>query len=269
MNKQWRPAEETPSAILQPLASKRKKLRVVKRQTGEKLPQEVILDGVFHELRNCLQSIGIGADLLQLGHPETVESRTIALGIERAGRLLREVQEYCFPPEPHLSTRTLREVLTETIQTLEREGTETRFQLHYPEKLPPFCLDWLILGRIFERVFRCACGVLPSKGGEVLVDVRVYQEQTRIGVEIQTAIHGKGELEVDEDRIFTPFWRVGNYYVGLGLMLARQTMQSYNGQLTFKKTNPSHAHFSLLLDILPETIVSMEAEQEEDHVYVE
>lgn len=269
MHKKWHPAEELSSGSAPSLTSKQKKLRLVKRQTDGQVSQGAILDGVFHELRNCLQSIGIGADLLQLGRPETVESRTITLGIERAGRLLREVQEYCFPPEPHLSTRTLSEVLTETIYTIEREREEARIQLHYPEEIPPVHHDWLVLGRIFERVFRCACGVLPSKGGEILVNVKIHRKRTRLTVAIQTDIHGKEELEIDEDRIFTPFWRGGNYQAGLGLMLALQAMQSYGGQLTFKKTSPCHAHFSLFLDVLPEAIVSMEVGQEEDHVYVE
>ena len=269
MHKEWCSIEEASSTRVESSTSTQRRLRLINQQTEEKVPREIILDGVFHELRNCLQSIGIGADLLQLGRPETVESLTVTLGIERANRLLREAQEYCLPPEPYFSVRTLREALTETICAIEKEGEKSCIQLCDLKMLPPFRYDWLVLGRIFERVFRCARGVLPLKGGKVLVNVRVHQKRTQTKVEIQTNIHGKGELEVDEDKIFTPFWRVGNYQVGLGLMLARQAVASHNGQLTFKKMSSHHARFSILLNVLPETIASMEVGQEEDHVYVE
>ena len=270
MNKKRRhAAEELSSHSLQSSSAKRKKLDVAKQPSKRQPSPEVILDGVFHELRNCLQSIGMGVDLLQLDRPETVESRTIALGVERASRLLREVQEYCFPPEPYLSTRTLKEVLSDTIDVSEQERTEIRMHLHYPEELPPLRLDWLLLSRVFERVFRCARGVLPSEGGQVFVEVKVHPEQPHVVVEIRTEIHGEGELEILTNEIFSPFWSSGNYQAGLGLMLARHAMQSHNGQLTFEKTSPRQAYFSVLIDVLPETIVSMEVGQEEDHVYVE
>jgi predicted nuclease with RNAse H fold len=93
MYKGWNPAEEVAQVEIYPAVTKRKKLRLIRRQssrsTNEKATKEIILDGVLHELQNCLQSIGMGIDLLQLTQPDGLECRTINLGLERASRLLR------------------------------------------------------------------------------------------------------------------------------------------------------------------------------------
>lgn len=269
MHKKWQPAEKIPLSELSPSVAKRKKLHLIKRPTEEKFPKEVVLDGVLHELQNCLQSIGMGVDLLQLSQPEALECQTIMLGVERASRLLREVQEYFFPPELYLSTRSLKEVLVETMRKVVKAGEDDHIQLQGPDEPLSFQYDWFAFSRALERVFRCAYGIVPPEGGNILVQVAAQKEQVRTLVEIRVEIYGDGTLEIDESRIFTPFWRVNNYQAGLGLVLAQQTLQSRDGQLTFEKTSPCHAHFTLQLEVLSDTIASGRAKREEGHVCVE
>jgi len=269
MHKKWQPAEEIPSVEFQDLGAKRKQLRLVKRQANEKLTKEVVLDGVFHELQNCLQSIGMGVDLLQLSQPDALECRTIALGIERASRLLREVQEYFFPPEIYLSTRSLEEVLLEAVRGVMQGDEKRRIRLRSSETSFSFQYDWFALGRVLERILRCAYGLLLQDGGEILVNNKARTGSNQTGIEIKVEIHGVGELEIDETRMFTPFWRANNYQAGLGLVLARQAILSREGQLTFTKTSPCRAHFTLCLEVPSEMIVHGGAGKEEDHVSVE
>src|SRR5262245_1915028 len=86
MHNEWRPLEENPPVDLASSVTKRKKLRLVGKQANEKFTKEAVLDGVLHELQNCLQSIGMGVDLLQLSQPDALECHTINFGIERASR---------------------------------------------------------------------------------------------------------------------------------------------------------------------------------------
>lgn len=269
MNKKWQPAEAIPPVALPPSIAKRKELHLVKRQTEEKPTKETVLDGVLHELQNCLQSIGMGVDLLQLNQPETLECRTITLGVERASRLLREVQEYLFPPELHPSIRSLKEVLIEAVHGAVNTRESEHVQLRCPETPLSFQYDWFTLERVFERVIRCACGLLPPEGGDIIVNVGGHDGQVHTLVDITVEIRGAGKLDIDESRIFTPFWRVNNYQAGLGLMLARQAIESRQGQLTFKKMSPCRAHFTLLLKVLFKTSVSERVGKEEGHVCVE
>jgi nitrogen-specific signal transduction histidine kinase len=265
MHKEWRPAEEAPSVDVFPTVTKRKKLRLVERQTGEPITKETVLDGALHELQNCLQSIGMGVDLLQLSQPEALECRTINLGIERASRLLREVQEYFFPPEIYLSTKNLGGVVVEAMQVITGDADGANIRFHLPESLPSFQYDWLMLKRVLERIFRCARGLLQPLGGEVMVSAMKREEPTPLGMELQVEMRGAEELEVEEERVFTPFWRVHDYQAGLGLVLARQAMHDRRGQLSFTKTSPCCAHFTVLLEILPEAAWSGRVRKEAGH----
>jgi nitrogen-specific signal transduction histidine kinase len=269
MHKKWQPAEKLPPVELPSSVAKRKNLHLIKRQTEEKLTKEVVLDGVLHELQNCLQSIGMGVDLLQLSQPEALECQTIMLGIERASRLLREVQEYFFPPELYLSTRSVKDVLTETMHGVVKAGEDEHIQLQHPETPLSFQYDWFTLGRVLERIFRCACGILSPEGGKVIARSGARDGQVRTLVEIKVEIYGARELDIDESKIFTPFWRVNNYQAGLGLVLAQQALHSRHGQLTFEKISPCSAHFTLLLEVPPDAIVSGRAGKEEGHGCVE
>ena len=269
MHKKWQPAEKIPPVELPSLVAKRKKLHLIKRPTEEKLTNEVVLDGVLHELQNCLQSIGMGVDLLQLSQPEAWECQTIMLGIERASRLLREVQEYFFPSELYLSTRNIEEVLFETMRGVVKAREDEHIRLQCPEEPLSFQYDWFTLSRVLERIFRCACGILPPEGDKIIVRCGMRERQVPGLVEIKVEVYAARELDIDESRIFTPFWRVNNYQAGLGLVLAQQALHSRRGQLTFEKTSPCRAHFTLLLEVLSDTVVSGRARKEEGHVCVE
>lgn len=265
MHKEWRPVEEVTPVDVYPSVAKRKKLRLVGRQTQGKTTKEIVVDGVLHELQNCLQSIGMGVDLLQLSQPEAPECRTINLGIERASRLLREMQEFFFPPEGYLSTRNLKDVLLEIARGVVGDSENAPIRFLVSESFPSFQCDWLALGRVFDRVLRCAYGLLLSTKGEIIISMSFHDGQPSTSMEVRVEIHGENDLGIEEERVFTPFWRVNDYQMGLGLVLARQAINRLHGQLTFEKTDACRAHFSVLLNIVPEGISLRRGEKEEGH----
>lgn len=265
MHDEWRPAEEKPPVDLTSPVTKRKKLRLVGEQLNEKSIKEAVLDGVLHELQNCLQSIGMGVDLLQLSQPDALECRTINLGIERASRLLREIQEYFSPPEIYLSTKNVGNVLVETVHGIARDVKEINVGLHLPEVLPSFQYDWLVFSRVLERLLRSACGLLSPHGGDIVVSAAEQAKQARSYLEIQVTMHGSEPLEIEGKRVFTPFWRVNDYQEGLGLVLARQAIEHRHGRLTFEKTDSYRAQFTLLLAVLPEDAWSERVRRKAGH----
>jgi hypothetical protein len=150
-----------------------------------------------------------------------------------------------------------------------KAGEDEHIQLQHPETPLSFQYDWFTLGRVLERIFRCACGILSPEGGKVIARSGARDGQVRTLVEIKVEIYGARELDIDESKIFTPFWRVNNYQAGLGLVLAQQALHSRHGQLTFEKISPCSAHFTLLLEVPPDAIVSGRAGKEEGHGCVE
>ncbi len=269
LQKKWRPTG-TGSFLIYPQAARRKKLHLVGPQKNKRTTKEIILDSVIHELQNCLQSIGMGVDLLQLSHEEQLESHAITGGIERASRLLREMQEYFFPPEAAFSTKNLSEVIEKVVRKAVKESGRANIRFQCSEPLPSMHYDWGIVSRVLDRVLRCACGLVSSEGGETVVSVRINEELSRVSIEIKIEICGASELLVEEEKIFTPCCRVNEYQAGLALVLARQAMQSRKGgELTFKKINSSRAQFTLHLEVLPENVLSGKLERETGYGYIE
>ncbi|MBI3304173.1 MAG: hypothetical protein HYZ72_19080 [Deltaproteobacteria bacterium] len=251
MPKEYRPAEDAGVFSLYTAIADRKARNAQGRKEGGAVEGGEIFAGAVHELQNQLQSIGMGLDLLQLTHADPLEYRTISLGIERASRLLREVQEYFFPSEPNFSTSSLAAVVEETVrgvaQEWEQPGRSVRVVC--PEVLPALRLDWQQLGKALERVLRGAYGLLPVEGGEILVEAGLREERAHAYVEIKVRICGAAELGGEEAEVFTPFWRVNGYQAGLSLVLARRIMNRCQGQLTFDRTSPHQGCFTMLLRI--------------------
>src|SRR5215831_805970 len=208
---EWQPTKEGTPINVYPAAAKRKTLRVMGVQESEQVTKELVVDNVLHELQNCLQSIGMGVDLLQLSQPDELECHNITTGIERASLLLREMQEYFFPPDPYISTKNLGEVLAKAIDKIAIESGRENIRIQCPDSLPSLHYDWFMLSRVFERVLRCACGLLSPEGGENVISVRVPEAQSRTSVEIKVEICGASDLIVEEEKIFTPCWRVHDY----------------------------------------------------------
>jgi K+-sensing histidine kinase KdpD len=262
LHKKWHPTGVGSFITVYPVAAKRKKLLLTGAQKNKRETKELILDSVIHELQNCLQSIGMGVDLLQLSQTDQTEYHAINSGIERASKLLREMQEYFFPPDPSLSTRNLSEVIGEAIHKVEKESGRENIYFPCPESLLSLHYDWSIVSRVLDRVLRCACGLLSHEEGEIMVSVSLNEELPPVAVEIKIEICGASSLPIAEEKIFTPCWRANDYQAGLGLVLARQAVQRRGGELTFKQINSSRAHFTLRLEVLPENILSKETSQE-------
>jgi nitrogen-specific signal transduction histidine kinase len=90
------------------------------------------------------------------------------------------------------------------------------------------------------------------------------REEVFPSIEIKIDIGSTETLEIEKEKIFTPFWRMHDYQAGLGLMLARQAIHSRNGQLTFEKISSCRAQFTLLLEIPFDNIPSS-TRKEENH----
>jgi len=231
--------------------SGRKARRAEERKESSVTDEREILEGVVHALQNHLQGISMGLDLLQLTQADPREGRTIGEGIERASRLLREMREYFFPPEPWRSIQNLAAVVADVARQAQeqwhREGVQ--LQVVCCDPLPALRLDWLQVGKALERLMTCVYALLPAEGGEVVVEAGLREVEAQRYVEIQVSSRGVSPLAVEESEVFTPFWRVNDYQMGLSIVLVRRMVDRHPGQITFRKLNPNHVCFIMLLRV--------------------
>ena len=210
-----------------------------------------ILEGVVHALQNHLQGISMGLDLLRLTQADPLEGQTVGQGIERASRLLRELREYFFPPEPWYSIQSLAAVVTNVTQQIQqhwqRQGVQPQVVCRDP--LPALRLDWQQVGKALERLLTCAYALLPAEGGEVRVEAGLREVEAQRYVELQVSSRGAIPLAVEGAEVFTPFLRVRGYQLGLSIVLVRQMVDRFQGQLTCRKLSPNQVCFTLLLRV--------------------
>jgi nitrogen-specific signal transduction histidine kinase len=225
-----------------------KYLPLANRKTTAPASEGKILDRAVHELQNYLQSIGMALDLLQLTHPDDVESQTIMQGIERASRLLRELREYFCPPDPYLSTQSLVAVVTDVIQQREEEWRrqQVRVRLVCHDPLPAVRLDWQQARSALERMLAFARALLPE-GGELEVAARLRKIGGQWCVEFKVTSSANTPLAIEAKDVFQPFLRVHTYQTGLSLVLVRQMVQRQHGHIAFRKLSPRQGRFTMLL----------------------
>jgi nitrogen-specific signal transduction histidine kinase len=227
----------------------RKAPRSEGRTAGRITDEKEILDGIAHELQNQLQSIGMGVDLLQLTHADPFECQTIQQGIDRASRLVREMREYFCPPESQVGFQSLAAVVTDIARKVQkqwsRQGVQLRVVCHDP--LPPVRLDGQQMSKALERLLTCAYALRPTAGEEVVVEAGLRERGPQQYIEIEVRSRGLASLEQKESEIFTPFWRVNGYPVGLSLVLVRRFVGQHQGQITFQVSSANQGCFTLCL----------------------
>lgn len=203
-------------------------------------PEKNVMDTSLHALLNCLQTVGIGVELLHLTQPfDEHDHDRIQQNIERAGRLALELREYCFPPAIKLGPENLATVIEEAVQEggheWERPGRTTRVISHAPLAEPE--LDWQCLTKIVRRTVFCAHAILPPEGGEVVIESNVHNLRAQQVVTIRVQSHGETPLSVEEKTLFCPFACINGHQLGLNLILVQQTVARLQGQFSFQKTS--------------------------------
>jgi len=208
------------------------------------------VDTIFHVLQNHLQTIGLGLDLLLAESSPFIdlhEYQGLPQSVERISHLLRELREYSMPQPLSLSTENLANVVEratkKVVQAWERPEWTMRTICHAPLATPR--LDWRQIGSAIERAIFCAYALLPTEGGEVIVESTV----AGIGAQRFVEIHVRGlsptPLTISADALFCPFAQINEHQLGLNLILAQQTTLRLHGQFLFRKLEEHQGCFTL------------------------
>ena len=209
-----------------------------------------VIEGLTHDIRNSVHTIGAALEVLRLTGSLPVESQKIINPIEEINRLLAELKEYFFPPNTQLSVANavflLQDVILKMQDELLRRGIH--LNLVHESSLPYVRLDARQVRRAIQRVLDFSVALLP-KGGRLNIKARRREIDSTQYVELQIMSYSADSLEIDEKEVFQPFLQVGKYKAGLSLALARETLYRNRGQISFRKNNPQQALFSLLLEV--------------------
>ncbi len=192
---------------------------------------------VAHEMRNPLTPIRLA--VAQLTRDSTAGSEAVEVLVaesDRLEQLAREFMEFGRLPEGPAAPVDLNELLDELARTSLPPGIEPRLSLD--TSMHAIVGHYDPLRRAFGNLIRNAA---EAMGGSGTIEIITCADGEGARIEIQD--HGPGIPVELRNRIFDPYWTNKAGGTGLGLALARQTIEMHGGTIAVLDTAGGGATF--------------------------
>jgi K+-sensing histidine kinase KdpD len=211
-------------------------------------PLRKLLSGLTHDIGNNLQTISGELELSRWSGILSVESaEAMARGITQIRTLAHEIEEYLFPSKHRPRTEDPATLLTEVIQSKEKEMAAhgIRTGMIVKEALPKVPLDGQF-DRALRGVIDFSRALLPQ-GGELKIEAGMRRREGERYIELNIVSSSSTSLQVDERDVFRPFSNVNGYRLGLSMAVAQQILRRHYGEIVFRKEDSNRGVFSLLI----------------------
>lgn len=182
---------------------------------------------VAHGLRNPLGAIRSSAELMALG-PEKAGAQDIMSEVDRLQTWIYKLLAYAQQGGRQVTDVALPALCDAVLKShaarMARQGIAVRCD--WPPTVPLVPADAPALEQALDNLVSNAIDAMP-KGGELRLSVEVRKGQ----LELKVADTGVGIAPADLERVFMPFHTTKRTGVGVGLPLARRTIESLGGSL--------------------------------------
>jgi hypothetical protein len=208
-----------------------------------------ILDSMVHGIKNDLQIINSGLDLMWLTGNRLTDCQPLFEGVERINRSIQELREFFAPPEPQLSRANPKVILEEFVREMGTKLDQQKIHLWLRCRgpMPLVRLDWNKFRRVLGQVIEFSRLLLPQ-GGNLEIKTELQELEGKTQVELQISCASATSLAVEEDDVFRPFLKVNGCQAGFGIALARQILCWQNGDISFQKQNPKRGLFTISVE---------------------
>lgn len=197
---------------------------------------------VAHEMKNPLTPIRLAVAQLARSpggaNSEAVE--VLRAETERLEHLAREFTEFGRLPEGPAAPVDLCELLEELVRTSVPPTMTPRLTLD--KETPVLQGHYDPLRRALANIIRNAVEACEAQG-----ELEIFAAPVADGARVTIRDHGPGIPPDLEGRIFDPYWTGKEGGTGLGLALARQTIELHNGTIAVEKTRGGGATFVVRL----------------------
>jgi PAS domain-containing protein len=207
-----------------------------------------LLGGLTHDIGNNLQTISGELELSRWSGVLSVESaEAMARGITQIRTLAHEIEEYVFPSKHQPRTEDPASLLTEVIQSKEKEMAAhgIRTGIIVKEALPKVPLDGQF-DRALRGVIDFSRALLPQ-GGDLKIEAGMRRREGERYIELNIVSSSSTSLQVDEKDVFRPFSNINGYRLGLSMAVAQQILRRHYGEIVFRKEDSNRGVFSLLI----------------------
>jgi two-component system sensor histidine kinase/response regulator len=214
------------------LAMKESREQLVKEEKSEALGQ--MIDGVAHEVRNPLVSIGgfarrVYEDLPE-GSPNRKYMEMIIEDVARIENIVKQLIDLQVSSVSYLEPTDINEVVSEVLLLCDRDFEEKAIDVHTAlmEKAPIIHADGEQLKKAIVHLVKNAIEAMDG-------DTRELEITTGTGdghLEIRISDTGKGISRDKLKNIFDPLYTSKIYGPGLGLTFALKIIQDHRGTIS-------------------------------------
>jgi PAS domain S-box-containing protein len=207
-----------------------------------------------HELRNPIASIGGFARLIAKNLPSEDPNQEylniIIDEITRVETMMTEMLDFVRPKEPSFRPTDLNELVRRVVATLQPsiETGQIVVQLELDPGLPSAEVDPLQISQVLVNLMRNGLEAM-SPGGTLWV--RTGPSEAGVRIEVQDT--GAGIPPEHQGRLFDEFFTTKSAGVGLGLVIAHQTVHHHGGSIELHSQPGEGATFCVHLPISRES----------------
>ena len=234
--------------------SKEEKVRIQTQQL-ERRALVGQMNAIFaHEIRNPINNITSGIQLLDKILPADFNQRDVLKGInddcDRLTHIVDTVLTFSKSQSYHRTPLDLpamiERILNRWVPRMKR--TSVSHVLKVEDNLPLVPGDERALGQVFNNLISNAVRAMEDTNGGVLsVRLKPIQKITgSLGVQVDVLDTGPGIPPEVQDRIFEPFFTTKEDGTGLGLSITKQIITMHEGTITLEPL-PEGTSFQIIL----------------------
>jgi PAS domain S-box-containing protein len=203
-----------------------------------------------HELRNPIVSIGGFARLvaknLPAEDPNQEHIQVIIDEVTRVETMMSEVLDFVRPKQPTFRPCDLNELVRRVAATLQPsiESGRIEVKLDLDPALPRAEVDPLQISQVLVNLMRNGLEAMDTGG-----TLRIRTGPCETGVRIEVEDTGTGIPPEYQDRLFDEFFTTKAAGVGLGLVIAHQTVHHHGGSIELRSRPGQGATFCVHLPV--------------------
>ncbi len=191
---------------------------------------------VAHEVRNPLQNIQMGADLLRKETEPGENAREIlddiTYGVSALSGIIEEILEFSKPIKLQCSPKSLRGVVEHALKTASHRlhGITTCVEFDCEDREIP--IDPVKFTAVLVNLIANAADAMPN-GGTLHICASFRASEVGERLHLQIADTGCGIAEEDLERVGEPFFTTKTRGTGLGIPACRKIIEAHRGTLKF------------------------------------
>jgi signal transduction histidine kinase len=196
-----------------------------------------------HTIRNILQGMGSGADVIEMGlRRESLENvgagwQIVQRNVDRIYRLASNMLTFSKERQPQVELAQLNAVVEEVIVLCRRQAHDKGVTLAFePEEMPAIPLDVDGIHQVASNVIINAIDAAPKDTGRVVV--KTHYDADGGSAVLSIADNGPGIPKDDLGLIFNAFHSTkGQRGTGLGLPAAKKIVEELSGRIVVSSSS--------------------------------